>query len=220
MSIKDKKKKLYEVVSTKNNRGALYQLLEEETLDKVIMKLDDTESSYQQFVNLLSELYSSFENTFAPLPSKPFFLNLLLKEADLSFLLSKKSWSDKEAFSFYKTNIEKVFVSPMYQNITFLFPKYKSFFTSLKICDKMNLDNLSDLGLLLDFMKKLIFANYDQYSIIYLFQPYQEMIEDMSKSKTKEEISNLVQDTLDIHFDTLIENYQRKEKFIQSILND
>ena len=218
MNIEDKKKKLYKVASTKNNRGALYQLLEEETLDSVIVKLEDTEKDYQQFVNLLNEVYSSFENTFAPLPSKPFFLNLLLNSEDLSFLLSKQSCGDKEISS-YKNTIEKIFVFPLYQNITFLFKKYKSFFTSLKICDKMNLDNVDDLSILLDFMKKLVFANYDQYSIIYLFQPYQEMIKDMSKSKTKEEVSSLVQDTLIVHFDIMIENYKRREKFINGILH-
>ena len=49
MNIEDKKKKLYKVASTKNNRGALYQLLEEETPKSTLTK---NELTIKQEVNL------------------------------------------------------------------------------------------------------------------------------------------------------------------------
>lgn len=222
-------------VREKSNGGFIYQMIERGNLDHLIEKITDkrTKTFYcsftpkgylsgtEQFVDVLCEFIHYFDSSFAPLTYKYVFLSALFEKRSPEFLLCKKYWGNNKYIQYYQYNIRKFLVENMYDNIKFIYSDcgVKSFFNSLGINDKLSLKREKDVDKLFNFMKEIVWCNYNEYSLSSVFYNYKTLIETYKKHDgASSDIINYVWNNVELHWSMMISNYKSKINSVKEIL--
>lgn len=231
MNLNIRKEELKKIaLSEKSNGSVVYQLINDGVLDLVIKKIDDRKTKTivtsivkkgyltgnEQFIDVLCEFIHNFERWFAPLPNKKSYIGLILDYKAPKFLLCKNYWGNNDFIPYYQFNMKKVVVENMYDNIKFIYNEYKDFFKSVGISDRLSLKNSKSLNILFKFMQELVWCNYKEYALFYVFDNYKNVIkENVSNERTIEEIEKNILNSFNIQWDTLISNYQEKINLVK-----
>lgn len=234
MDLKQRKELLKELsLHSKSNGAIIYQLIKDGVLDCVINTIDDRKTKIfksvikkgyltgnEQFIDILSEFIYNFEKWFAPLCNKKTYIGLILDYKVPKFLLCKNYWGNNDFIPYYQFNMKKIIVENMYDNIKFVYDEYQEFFKSIGISNRMSLKNSKSLNILFKFMQELVWCNYDEYALFYVFDNYKHIIEDAPiNGKTPEEIKTIIWNSYDVQWDILIKNYLDSVDNIRKILN-
>lgn len=234
MKNKNRKEDLKQLALKKmDNGGRIYQLINSNKLDKIIDLITDektpaikttlVEKGYltanEQFIDMLSNFLYYFDMNFPSVGHKDLMIQFILESQTPEFLLCKKYWGDNNNIPYFTKEMDKAIVNNFYNNVIFT-DDYKTFQKYKIFPHKMNLEDRKDLNTLIKFMKDIAWTNYNDYSLVYLFDEFGEKERVFSKTyknKGKLEIYRLLMDDYRMHFDILISHYEDKKELLKII---
>ncbi|MDO5556956.1 MAG: hypothetical protein Q4G05_01745 [Clostridia bacterium] len=223
----------------KSNGSMIFQLIESGCLDLVIGKLTEsktktntkclpmTKKGYltwdEQFIDVISEFIYYFERSFAPTIHKFAYLKILLENKAPEFLLCKNYWGDNTFIPYYQYHIRKFLVENLYDNIRFLYKDFENqrFFKGLDITDKLSLKNAKSVDILFAFMREIIWCNYDEYSLFYVFSNYKNEVKSLAEEHVNKSIvfsREQVWNDYDDHWSRLIYKYNQHIHSVQNLI--
>lgn len=228
MNIEKRKEELKVIaLEHKLNGAQIYQLISEGNLDHIVNKINDKEtksksdkniylSGNEQFIDVLCSTFHYFEDNFSILPSKILWFQKTFKNKIPKFLLSKKYYGDNKFIPYYEYNTRKLFVENMYLNIKFIYDEFNEFFVKNGITKNLLLKNKNDVNILFNFMKKMVWCNYDDFSLIYLFDNYKSYIKEYKN--TSKDYLNSIHLHFAMHWEKMIENFNNRIEYIKIIM--
>lgn len=217
MELNEKKKILEQLaLISKYNGCYVYILINRNFLDHIIeeLLLENDLNKDKKFVNALCELSYYFENSFPSLCNSEIYLSLLLEYKIPRFLLSHRELDSSRFSHKYDYDMKKLFVENMYENIKFIYKDYEDFFKKLNIRSNMSLRVKGNVDILFRFMVDLVWCNYNEYSLLYIFQNYKVSIYELNQTK-----SDFVWNHYFNGWNKLIYNYTKKIDAVLQITN-
>ena len=220
MELTEKKKEIMELsLNTRSNGVFIYKLLDSGCLDNALSMLTNENivktnavlsvkeyfNANEQFIDLLSEFIHFFEKNFAALCNKEVYIELILKDKAPEFLLSKKYWGNNNYIDYYKYNMKKIIVENTLKIIRFISDNKE--FKKLNIYN-LDINNENDVDRLFEFIKNVVWCNYDEYSLLYVF-----LIEN------EENITSDIKDFYDNNWKKLMSNYNKKIRYVRKIVS-
>lgn len=235
MNLNERKEELKQLaLASKSNGAIIFQLINENVLDVVISKINDKKTNTvvtslvkkgyltgnEQFIDILSEFIYYYEKWFAPLSNKKVYIALILEKKSPKFLVCKNYWGDNNFIPYYQFNMKKVIVENMYDNIKFIYSEFSDFFKELGIEKRMSLNNIKSLDLLFSFIVGLVWCNYDEYALFYVFDNYKNVIAEINNPSFSEQ-EKITYTYIDFcsKWEILIDNYQKRIEIVRIMNN-
>ena len=241
LNIKDKRDKLEKLTLNMNvsNSGIIYQLLNSKSIDRLFKNITD-EKTYiegkslikkkylngdEQFIIVLNHFITFFEYHFPTISYKDLHIGFILEYINPEFLFCKKCCEDNETNDYYQLEMKKAIIYNFYDNIQYLYSENdRKFWDRVKIKKDMDLNNNECVEIIFNFLKKVAFANINEYSTIYLFDNYRsylKKIDPKGKNKTCKNILKAFDETkkhYGLQYSTLLNNYIKKEDYLDKIM--
>ena len=241
LNIKDKRDKLEKLTLNMNvsNSGIIYQLLNSKSIDRLFKNITD-EKTYiegkslikkkylngdEQFIIVLNHFITFFEYHFPTISYKDLHIGFILEYINPEFLFCKKCCEDNETNDYYQLEMKKAIIYNFYDNIQYLYSENdRKFWDRVKIKKDMDLNNNECVEIIFNFLKKVAFANINEYSTIYLFDNYRsylKKIDPKGKNKTCENILKAFDETkkhYGLQYSSLLNNYIKKEDYLDKIM--
>lgn len=188
------------------NDTIILKLLKRDSLDKLIMKLDNKDTicgckaivkkgyftAEEQFLDILDHFISHLNTTFFMLENSYTFILLeqLLKSKYCKVFFLKKYWGDNNNITLYKNEFDKIIIESFINNLNYLTEQYTTTTTSSikniitfqnNTCIYTKKFTLSDelfVYQTLSFLRELLLCNMkvSQFTSMYLFLDIKEYI--------------------------------------------
>lgn len=234
MCLEKRKKELMQLALEENFHGSdIYRLIKDESLDHIISKITKkitrtntrsiVEKGYltgdEQFIQLLAEFINYFNSKLPPIVHKINQISLLLENQIPEWILCKKYWGNNDNIKYFITNFDKTIVNHFYENIIFVYDQFNDVFKAENITKEMSLDNPDDVKIIFDFLKKMVWANPNEFGIYFLFESSSCVIEEYTeKNPEPEKMKEVVTKHIFVHWENLIENYLKRKDLIVEFL--
>ena len=209
------------------NIGNIWQLFNDNYLDKFINKLDNDLviinyctyknkkylTAEEQFLQMLDNYITFFNHKFTFAILRETILKLIFTNNDNEFLLCKKYLGDNNQINYFNQNYILFTIETFYKNCQKLYNFLEKDLNSIDInINQININN--DAQKILDILIKLCILNKDNYDIIYLFNDIDNTINTKAKNNDKVSINNSIYNTYIIQWKSLIKNYHKNIKFL------
>ena len=241
MSTKDKREKLKEIALKMilGNSGIIYQILNSKMIDDLLKRITEDKTNIEgkslmnkkylsgdeQFIVLLNHFINFFDYHFPMINYKDLHIGYIMEYNIPEFLFCKKCCEDNDTIEYFQFEMKKLVVYNFYENIQYLYSENdRKFWDRVKIKEDMDLNNNECVEIIFNFLKKVAFANINEYSTIYLFDNYRsylKKIDPKGKNKTCENILKAFDETkkhYGLQYSTLLNNYIKKEDYLDKIM--
>ena len=216
-----------------DNGGRIYQLIDKNILDKAIdlkkkkktptIVTSIVKKGYltgnEQFIDMLNNFIYYFDSKFPTICHKDLMLEFILENQIPEFLLCKKYWGDNDNMQYFINSMDKAIVNNFYETILFIDDR-SLFRPFIKNLQNLNLDNKNDLESVMEFLKKLIWTNINDFSTLYLFQNFHLNIKSFqrkNKDKNPLEVYYYVINEMKIHYEMLIDSYYKNKGILKYV---
>ena len=232
ISIRKQNVKNVLLTSNLQNIGNIWQLFNDNYLDKFINKLNDKTviidsylnknylTSEEQFLQMLDNYITFFNNKFTFVILREIILKLIFINNNNEFLLCKRYIGDNNQINYFNQNYILFTIETFYKNCQKLYNFLEKELNSIDInINKINIENNDDAKKIFDILIKLCIINKDNYDVIYLFKD----IDNMNIHNYKNKITNSIYDIYVVQWKNLIKNYHQNINFLneyQKFIND
>lgn len=219
ISIRKQNVKNVLLTSNLQNIGNIWQLFNDNYLDKFINKLNDETviinsyldknknylTSEEQFLQILDNYITFFNNKFTFVILREIILKLIFINNNNEFLLCKKYIGDNNQINYFKQNYILFTIETFYKNCQKLYNFLEKDLNSINInIDKININNNDDAKKILDILINLCIINKNSYDIIYLFKDIDN----------NHKMTNSIYDIYVVQWKNLIKNYHQNINFL------
>ncbi len=219
ISIRKQNVKNVLLTSNLQNIGNIWQLFNDNYLDKFINKLNDETviinsyldknknylTSEEQFLQILDNYITFFNNKFTFVILREIILKLIFINNNNEFLLCKKYIGDNNQINYFKQNYILFTIETFYKNCQKLYNFLEKDLNSIDInIDKININNNDDAKKILDILINLCIINKNSYDIIYLFKDIDN----------NHKMTNSIYDIYVVQWKNLIKNYHQNINFL------
>ena len=223
ISIRKQNVKNVLLTSNLQNIGNIWQLFNDNYLDKFINKLNDKTviidsylnknylTSEEQFLQMLDNYITFFNNKFTFVILREIILKLIFINNNNEFLLCKRYIGDNNQINYFNQNYILFTIETFYKNCQKLYNFLEKELNSIDInINKINIENNDDAKKIFDILIKLCIINKDNYDVIYLFKD----IDNMNIHNYKNKITNSIYDIYVVQWKNLIKNYHQNINFL------
>lgn len=234
MNLEKRKKELMQVALEENFHGAdIYRLIKDESLDHIIPMITNeiTKTKYrsvvekgyltgdEQFVQLLTEFIHYFNSKLPPIIYDISQISLLLENQVPEWMLCKKYWGDNENIDYFILNFNKTIVNHFYENILFVYDNFSEIFEKEDITKEMSLDNTTDVDIIFNFLKKLVWSNPNEFGIYFLFESSGQVLKEYTEINPEpEKMRKAVTEHIIIHWENLIDKFIERKNVVEEFL--
>ena len=219
ISIRKQNVKNVLLTSNLQNIGNIWQLFNDNYLDKFINKLNDETviinsyldknknylTSEEQFLQILDNYITFFNNKFTFVILREIILKLIFINNNSEFLLCKKYIGDNNQINYFKQNYILFTIETFYKNCQKLYNFLEKDLNSIDInINKININNNDDAKKILDILINLCIINKNSYDIIYLFKDIDN----------NHKMTNSIYDIYVVQWKNLIKNYHQNINFL------
>ena len=219
ISIRKQNVKNVLLTSNLQNIGNIWQLFNDNYLDKFINKLNDETviinsyldknknylTSEEQFLQILDNYITFFNNKFTFVILREIILKLIFINNNNEFLLCKKYIGDNNQINYFKQNYILFTIETFYKDCQKLYNFLEKDLNSIDInIDKININNNDDAKKILDILINLCIINKNSYDIIYLFKDIDN----------NHKMTNSIYDIYVVQWKNLIKNYHQNINFL------
>lgn len=233
MNVEIKKETLKKIALNKTAYGAdIYRLIEDGCLDETIKNIND-KPTYQfkndkdkyldgneQFIDILCAFIIYFNRMFAPLTFKEAYLRNIFEGKKIEYFLCKKYIGDNNYIPFFKYNMQKIIIENFYKNIIYVYNEYESFFIKNNITKNLDLNNKSDVEIIFNFLRKIVWCNYDEFQLICVFENYNNYIYSLDTDISYDSKKEITYNYYETQWEKLIGNFINKIEHINRILKN
>lgn len=209
---------IYQLVSSGNLDNIICKITDELVYDNMSFYNKDFFTANEQFLNLLSNLISYFNDEFAIIGNyRKKILSFLFENQNPEFLLCKKYWGNNDHLNYFKIEIKKFIIYGFQKNIQKMYYPFKEEFNRADIYYNMDLNDINEVNKIYKLLIDMSWCTYKEFGLPYLFYDFDIYSNPNLEGKVSPVPNFALLQHYKLHWKYLLSVYDKKKNLIAEL---